>query len=89
MAEATWGEATPPPIDWKMSASLENVPRGDAAVPEVTSLETAVRAWQDLDPAMRADAVLKLERPVWLIPEMPLDRFEGDGIGDLVRVLPA
>ncbi|MDF2494876.1 hypothetical protein [Sphingomonas sp.] len=89
MAEATWGEGKPPSIDWKMSASLENVTRGDAAVPEVTNLEAAVREWQDLDPAMKADAVLKLERPVWLTPEMPLDTFAGDGIGDLVRMLPA
>lgn len=38
MAEATWGDPLSPSIDWKMSASLENVTRGSEAVPEVTNL---------------------------------------------------
>lgn len=33
MTEATWGEsAKTPDINWRMSASLENVPRGEAKV---------------------------------------------------------
>ena len=54
MTEATWGDQTKTPaIDWRMSASLEDVPRGDADVAEVTSLEGAVRSWAALDPAHR------------------------------------
>lgn len=90
MAEATWGDPLSPSIDWKMSASLENVTRGSEAVPEVTNLEAAVRAWLHLDdPGMKADAVLTLERPVHLEGAMPLDRFVGEAIGDLAQRLPA
>lgn len=89
MAEATWGDALDPSIDWKMSASLEDVTRAGEAVPEVTNLEAAVRAWQELDQAMKGDAVLTLERPVHLEGAMPLDRFVGEAIGDLARRLPA
>lgn len=89
MAEATWGDALDPSIDWKMSASLEDVTRGSEAVPEVTNLEAAVRAWQELEGDMKGDAVLTLERPVHLDGAMPLDRFVGDAIGDLARRLPA
>ncbi len=88
MAEATWGDATAPTIDWKMSASLENVTRGGSEVPEVTNLEAAVRAWQQLAPEMRDEAVLTLERPIWLNPDMPLDTFVGEAIGDVARRLP-
>jgi hypothetical protein len=88
MAEATWGDATAPDIDWKMSVSLENVTRGAEAVPEVTNLEAAVRAWQQLDGAMQGDAVLTLERPVRLNGDMPLDSFVGSAIGDLAQRLP-
>jgi hypothetical protein len=35
MTEAIWGEAAKTPeIDWRMSASLENVPRGETDVPK-------------------------------------------------------
>ena len=52
MTEATWGESAKiPEINWRMSASLENVPRGDNDVAEVTNLERAVRDWRELDPA--------------------------------------
>ena len=51
MTEATWGEsAKTPDINWRMSASLENVPRGDTDIAEVTNLERAVRDWVRLDP---------------------------------------
>lgn len=50
VTEARWGDdARSPSIDWRMSAALENVPRGDSDVAEVTSLANAVRAWQELD----------------------------------------
>jgi len=50
MTEATWDDAAKnPPIDWRMSAALENVPRGNSDIAEVTSLEGAVRAWVTLD----------------------------------------
>ncbi|WP_277983319.1 hypothetical protein [Sphingomonas faeni] len=40
MTEATWSKsAKTPDIDWWMSASLENVPRGDTDIAEVTNLE--------------------------------------------------
>lgn len=89
MAEATWGGADGAAIDWKMSASLENVTRAGAEVPEVTNLEAAVRAWQQLDGDMQKDAVLTLERPVHVGGALPLDRFVGDAIGDLAQRMPA
>lgn len=89
MAEATWGDTDGTSIDWKMSASLEDVTRAGEAVPEVTNLEAAVRAWQQLDGAMQKDAVLTLERPVHLGGALPLDRFVGPAIGDLARHMPA
>ena len=68
MAEATWGDANAPSIDWKMSASLRNVSRGDEELPEVTNLQAAVRAWQQLDPEMKAAAELALEPPAFTAP---------------------
>ena len=54
MTEATWGEtAKTPEINWRMSASLENVPRGDSDVAEVTNLGRAVRDWRELDPSIK------------------------------------
>jgi hypothetical protein len=50
MNEASWGGAGSPKINWRMSVALENVPRGDEQLAEVTSLEGAVRAWLALDP---------------------------------------
>jgi hypothetical protein len=64
MAEATWDGSATPEIDWRMSAALENVPRGDDDLAEVTSLEGAVRVWLMLDAAHREAAVLTPERPV-------------------------
>ncbi|WP_419826827.1 hypothetical protein [Sphingomonas sp.] len=88
MTEATWGDgARTPTIDWRMSASLENVPRGDADVAEVTSLEGAVRAWSQLDAKHQAEAVLKPERAVQ-IDGVSSDIFHAEGIGRLVEHLP-
>lgn len=88
MVEATWGDGTKTPnIDWRMSASLENVPRGDEDVAEVTSLERAVRAWSDLDPEHRTAATLKLERPI-LFDGAQMDLFVGEGIHALAERLP-
>ena len=88
MTEATWGDAAKTPeIEWRMSASLENVPRGDADVAEVTSLEGAVRAWLDLDAGHRAAATLTPERPVQLDGASHAS-FTGDGIVALAEHLP-
>lgn len=65
MTEATWGEGTmTPKINWRMSASLENVPRGDSDIAEVTSLERATREWLELDAEHRVGAVLTAEHAV-------------------------
>ena len=88
MTEATWNdEANTPDIDWRMSASLENVPRGDADLAEVTSLEGAVRAWRDLDEQHRDAAVLTPERAVQIDGAMS-DSFTGSAIAILVERLP-
>lgn len=89
MTEASWGDTTKTPtIDWRMSASLENVPRGDDDVAEVTSLERAVRAWLELDPAHRTAATLTPERPIQL-DGVATASFEGEGIAVLAERLPA
>ncbi|MBB3348384.1 hypothetical protein [Sphingomonas sp. BK069] len=87
MAEATWGDSGTPTIDWRMSAALENVPRGDDDLAEVTSLEGAVRAWLTLDPAHREAAVLTPERPI-LIDGASVPAFHGAGIYELAGRLP-
>lgn len=89
MTEATWGDgATTPNIDWRMSAALENVPRGDGDLPEVTSLEGAVRAWTCLDQEQRSGALLTPERPVQ-IDGASLTSFSGLGIGAIAELLPS
>jgi hypothetical protein len=89
MTEATWGDgATTPDIDWRMSAALENVPRGDGDVPEVTSLEGAVRAWTGLDQEHRGAAVLTPERPVQIAGASSTS-FTRDGIAALAELLPS
>ncbi|MET4666045.1 hypothetical protein [Sphingomonas sp. PvP056] len=89
MTEATWGDdAKTPEIDWRMSAALENVPRGDADLAEVTSLEGAVRAWTLLDPEHRNAAVLTPEHALQ-IDGTSLTTFAGDGIAALVDLLPS
>ena len=86
MTEASWtGGGT---IEWSMSASLQDVTRGGEQVPEVTSLERAVRAWRVLPAEQRDEAVLTAERPVTLPGEMPADRYVGDAIGTIAAQLP-
>ena len=75
-------------IDWRMSAALENVPRGDSEVPEVTSLEGAVRAWTALDGEQQAEAVLTPERPVTMDDGGAVVSFAGLAIHELVERLP-
>jgi hypothetical protein len=88
MTEAAWGEdAKTPDIDWRTSAALENVPRGDSDVAEVTSLEGAVRAWIDLDPEHKAAAILTVERTMQ-IDGVSIDTFTGEGIAVLAERLP-
>ncbi len=85
----TWDEGSKsPPIDWHMSASIENVPRGDDDLAEVTSLEQAVTAWLALDPRHRADASLTPDRPI-LLDGVSHERFVGEGIAALAGRLPA
>lgn len=88
MTEATWNDGVKnPPINWRMSAALEDVPRGADDVAEVTSLEGAVRAWLDLDPAHQAKAILRPEHPV-RIDGAAHDTFSADGIAMLAERLP-
>lgn len=82
MAEATWGDVTSPEIDWRMSAALENVPRGDDDLAEVTSLAGAVQAWLALDAQHRSAAVLTPERPL-LLDGVSMTDIRGEAIGAL------
>ena len=88
MTEATWGEDTANPgIDWRMSVALENVPRGDEDLAEVTSLEGAVRTWCELDRAHQDEAMITLDHPI-LIDGVSHATFNGQGIADLASQLP-
>lgn len=89
MTEATWGDgAVASRIDWRMSASLENVPRGDGDLAEVTSLRGAVLAWRQLDSDHKAAAVLTPERVIQ-IGGVATASFSGASIATLVDLLPA
>jgi hypothetical protein len=88
MTQASWSDEGTAAIAWTMSASLEDVSRSGEPVPEVTSLERAVRAWAELDAEQRDAAILTTERPVTLPGETPLDRFVGGAIGQFVDLLP-
>lgn len=89
MTEATWGEsAKTPEINWRMSASLENVPRGDNDVAEVTNLERAVRDWRELDPEHQVAAILTVEHAVQ-IDGASITTFAGKAIAALADHLPA
>jgi hypothetical protein len=89
MAEGTWKGATElPSINWRMSAALENVPRGDDEVAEVTNLEAAVRDWLQLDGELQAEAVLTPEHPIKLNEGEPIVSFSGLAIRDLADRLP-
>ena len=88
MTEATWGDdRTTPKIDWQMSAAIEDVPRGESEVAEVTSLEGAVRAWLILDPQHRAAATVTLERAVQM-DGVSTTSFAGEAIAALAERLP-
>ncbi|WP_188761869.1 hypothetical protein [Sandarakinorhabdus glacialis] len=87
MTEATWNDdAMTPDIDWRMSAALENVPRGDLDVAEVTSLAGAVRAWQKLDPEHQSAATLTPEHAI-RIEGVSTESFAGEAIGVLAGLL--
>ncbi|MBM6577797.1 hypothetical protein KCP91_15545 [Microvirga sp. SRT01] len=88
MTEATWNEASKTPeIDWRMSAALENVPRGETDVADVTSLEGAVRVWLELDPQHRVNATLTPERPIF-IDGAAHSTFVGEGVDLIAQLLP-
>jgi hypothetical protein len=88
MTEATWGNTKTPDINWRMSAALENVERGDAEVAEVTSLEGAVRAWTELSPEHQAAATLTSEHPIQIDVDPATTHFAGAAIGVLAELLP-
>ena len=79
-------ETKTPPIEWTMSAALQDVVRKGSDIPEVTNLREAVEAWRRLDVAHRAAAVLTTERPI-MIEGVQLDRFEGHSIQGLAELL--
>ena len=89
MTEATWGEgARTPSIDWRLSASLENVPRGESNMAEVTNLERAVRDWLALNPQHRSAAILTTEHAVQ-VDGASTTRFTGEAIAALADRLPS
>lgn len=89
MTEATWGEsAKTPDLNWRMSASLENVPRGDTDIAEVTNLERAVRDWVRLDPEHREAATLTTDQAVH-IEGVSSTTFTGEAIAALAEHLPS
>ena len=88
MTEATWGEsAKTPDINWRKSASLENVPRGDTDIAEVTDLERAVRDWVRLDPDHKEAATLTTDHAVQ-IEGASSTTFTGEAIAALAEHLP-
>lgn len=78
----------PTSIDWRMSASLENVIRDGEEYPEVTSLEQAVRAWSALDEEHQVHARLMMDRPI-AIDGVLVAAFTGSAIETLLRHLPS
>jgi len=88
MTEATWGEsAKTQDINWRMRASLENVPRGETDIAEVTNLERAVRDWVRLDPEHREAATLTTDHAVQ-IEGVSSTTFTGEAIAALAEHLP-
>ncbi len=75
-------------IDWTMSAALENVRRGEEQLPEVTSLQGAVRAWTELEGELQAQATLTPERPVE-VDGVSTPSFSGQAIAALAERLPS
>ncbi len=62
-----------------MSASLENVHRGNSDLAEVTSLRAAVPAWQQLDSDHKAAAILTPEHAL-LIDGVATASFSGEAV---------
>jgi hypothetical protein len=88
MTKATWGDdAMTPAIDWRMSASLENVHRGNTDLAEVTNLRAAVSAWQQLDPSHQAAATLTPEHAIQIGGVLTAS-FSGAAIATLAEQLP-
>lgn len=88
MTEATWGKSAKiPDINWRMSASLENVARGETEIAEVTNLERAVRDWVRLDPGHRDAATLTTDHPVQ-IEGVSSTTFTGEAIAAIAEHLP-
>lgn len=88
MTEATWGKsAKTPDINWRMSASLEDVARGETDIAEVTNLERAVRDWVRLDPEHRDAATLTTDHPVQ-IEGVSSTTFTGEAIAAIAEHLP-
>ncbi|MGI4731022.1 MAG: hypothetical protein ACRYFW_04640 [Janthinobacterium lividum] len=77
-----------PTIDWRMSASLQNVPRGESEVAEVTNLERAVRDWLALDAGHRVAAALTTEHAVQIGGASSMS-FTGAAITALAEHLPS
>lgn len=89
MTEATWGEGVAAPkIDWRMSASLQDVPRGESDVAEVTNLEQAVRDWLALDAGHKDGATLTTEHALQIDGASSMS-FTGQSIAALAEHLPA
>lgn len=89
MTETGWdNEVERSTIDWRMSAALENVPRGDSDVPEVTNLAAAVREWSTLDARHQGNAVLTPERPL-VLDGSSHEMLTGDMIAALAERLPS
>ncbi len=87
MTEATWGKsAKTPDINWRMSASLENVARGETDIAEVTNLERAVRDRVRLDPEHRDAATLTTDHPVQ-IEGVSSTTFTGEAIAAIAEHL--
>ena len=88
MSEASWDEEVKtPPIDWSISAALENVARGGQEVAEVTNLEGAVRAWLALEPTHQMQATLSIEHSI-LLDGVATSSFAGQTIAALAEHLP-
>ncbi|MCP8890164.1 hypothetical protein [Sphingomonas faeni] len=88
MTEATWGKsAKTPDINWRMSASLEDVARGETDIAEVTNLERAVRDWVRLDSEHRDAATLTTDHPVQ-IEGVSSTTFTGEAIAAIAEHLP-
>jgi len=76
-----------PDINWRMNALLENVPRGDTDIAEVTNLERAVRDCVRLDPEHREAATLTTDHAVQ-VKGVSSTTFTGEAIAALAEHLP-